>query len=125
MNSNNTIYPTLEHLSARSIELNFTPSENELKFCSQHARKPSQKVRFLIMLKVMQYLYREPKCEEVPYSVIKQVNQFVSQQHFTKSDFLKYGTSGSRKRDVKIIRRYLNLKPVTETTKQFLYQYCA
>lgn len=123
MGSTNTcIYPTLENLSERTLQLHFTPSENELVFCRQHTSKPSQQVCFLVMLKVVRYLYRAPKCEHIPYSVIRQVNQTLSHQRFTKAKFIKYGISGARVKHLKVIRHYLNLKPVNHETETFLYQ---
>lgn len=123
MSSTNTcIYPTLDDVSERTLQLYFTPSENELAFCKQYAKSHSQQTCFLVTLKVMKFLYRAPKCEEVPYSIVRQINRAVTPQRFTKAAFTRYGLSGARAKHLNVIRGYLNLKPVTEETQTFLYE---
>ncbi len=111
MNNDTCIYPTL-NLSQREIKAYLTPSEQDLNLCAQNCQKNVQKACFLILLKTTQFLNYVPKAEDIPYAVIRHINESVNAKRLTKNAFTKYFKSGAKKRHLPEIRGFLQLKPV-------------
>jgi len=66
-----TVYPRLaEPISADELVLDFTPTEEEIEFCTRSARQPSSRLTLLVLLKLFQKLHRLPNTDEVPVAVV-------------------------------------------------------
>lgn len=115
MNNDTCIYPTL-NLSHREIKAYFTPTAQDLSFCEQYCQQNGQKACFLILLKTTQFLHYVPKAEDIPYAIIRHINDSVNAKRLTKNAFSKYFRSGAKSRHLRQIRSFLQLKPVTQHT---------
>jgi len=122
MNLETCIYPTLK-LSKREISAFMTPTDSELDFCRQNCKRHEQKACFLILLKTTQFLNFVPTAEEIPYSIIRHINELVNPKTLPKTAFVRYMRSGARARHLKPIRAYLQLKPFDQTTLEAAEQY--
>jgi hypothetical protein len=50
-----TVYPQLaEPISADELVLDFTPTEEEIEFCTRSARQPASRLTLLVLLKLFQ-----------------------------------------------------------------------
>jgi TnpA family transposase len=66
-----TVYPQLaEPISADELVLDFTPTEEEIEFCTRSARQPASRLTLLVLLKLFQKLHRFPNTDEVPVAVV-------------------------------------------------------
>ena len=66
-----TVYPRLSaSLDTNYLALHFTPSEDEIAFSNNNARRPSSRLSLLTLLKVFQLLHRFPDPKEVPQAIV-------------------------------------------------------
>ena len=66
-----TVYPRLSaSLDTNYLALHFTPSEDEIAFSNNNARRPSSRLSLLTLLKLFQLLHRFPDPKEVPQAIV-------------------------------------------------------
>lgn len=117
------IYPRLEALTSKELSKYFTPTPAEIEFCKLHVKQPIRQTYFLVILKSLSYLNYLPRCQEIPYKALRQVNLAISHTTPSKQAFAQYDGSGSHGRHVKLIREYLNLKPAKGKAESLSYQW--
>ena len=66
-----TVYPRLpSSIDAEYFALHFSPSEDEIAFTNENARRPSSRLSLLTLLKLFQQLHRFPDPNEVPTAIV-------------------------------------------------------
>ncbi len=105
-----TAYPRIKPcFSYSELQEIFTPSEEELKLLNSKTKKTSSLTRlgFILTLKCYQYLGRPIQLKKIEESVKKFVSNKLGIE--TEVDLNRYDSS-ARKRHIKLIREYLQIK---------------
>ncbi len=71
-----TIYPRIRStITEKELKEIYTPTHEEIAFASRYARKPTLRLRLLVMLKVFQRLGYFPRLSEVPQQIIEHITR--------------------------------------------------
>jgi TnpA family transposase len=110
-----TVYPRLKsNVSRRELADLYTPTEAELELANRSSTGEPARLAFLVLLKTFQRLGYFIALQDVPRGIVEHIahdrGMLIVPQ--AASD---YDESGTRRRHVKIIRRYLRVKSFDET----------
>lgn len=95
------------------------PEENELAFCGTAARAPTTRLGFVVLLKTFQRLGYFVLSSQVPEPLIRHIAQSIGRN----ADLINlnhYDHLEARRKHVGIIRRFLDVNPLTATGKLLL-----
>ena len=117
-----TAYPRLKsNPSPEALETLYTPTEEEIALAKQTTRGDLPTVSFLVLLKTFQTVGYPMQLAQVPPAIIHCVAASVSSQ-LTPEDIADYDThlSKTRRRHVKAVRQYLEVKPFSDAARQVM-----
>src|ERR1700722_18091476 len=99
-----TVYPRLaEPISEDELVLDFTPTEEEIEFCTRSARQPASRLTLLVLRKLFQKLHRFPNTDEVPATVVDHLR---IQLRLGAAILFEYDDPVQRARQRHVIREY-------------------
>ena len=97
----------------------YTPTEAEVELAGRVSKDPSAKVPFLILLKTFQLLGYFIALREVPRCIVEHIANDQGML-FVPDNMEEYDESGTRRRHVPIIRKYLRVKTFDESGQALL-----
>ena len=110
-----TTYPRLKSsISHRELIDLYTPTEAELDLAGRASKGETAKVGFLVLLKTFQRLGYFVALRDVPRSIIEHIGHDQGMLIVPETTG-EYDESGTRRRHVKIIRKYLRVQSFDET----------
>ncbi len=115
-----TAYPRLKNqIREKELREIYTPTKEELNLASQHTRKGSTQLGFLVLLKTFQRLGYFVSPSNVPSAIVKHIAQYTGLVCYL--DVLgNYETSRTRWRHTKIIRDYLSINPYQTQARRII-----
>jgi TnpA family transposase len=115
-----TAYPRLKSSVSRQelIDL-YTPTQAEVALATKVSRGEAARLAFLILLKTFQRLGYFSSLRDVPRSVVEHIGQDQGMLIVPES-MAEYDESGTRRRHVPVIRKYLRVKSFDESGQAVL-----
>jgi Domain of unknown function (DUF4158) len=115
-----TAYPRLKsNVTRRELVDLYTPTEAEVELAGRVSKGPSARVPFLILLKTFQRLGYFTALREVPRCIVEHIANDQGMM-FVPDNMEEYDESGTRRRHVPIIRKYLRVKTFDESGQALL-----
>jgi hypothetical protein len=112
-----TAYPRLKsNVTRRELVDLYTPTEAEVELAGRVSKGPSARAPSLILLKTFQRLGYFTALSEVPRCIVDHIANDQGMM-FVPDNMEEYDESGTRRRHVPIIRKYLRVKPSTRVDR--------
>lgn len=115
-----TAYPRLKsNPSPEALKTLYTPTQEERTLAQRVTRGEVSRLGFIVLLKTFQTVGYPVQLSQVPDRIIMHIAQALELSQ--SSDALaSYDASGSRRRHLRIIRDYLQIKPFTDAARQVM-----
>ncbi len=115
-----TAYPRLKsNPSPEALKTLYTPTQEERMLAQRVTRGEVSRLGFIVLLKTFQTVGYPVQLSQVPDRIIMHIAQALELSQ--SSDALaSYDASGSRRRHLRIIRDYLQIKPFTDAARQVM-----
>lgn len=115
-----TAYPRLKSQpSTEDLITVYTPTEDEISFVRNQVRQPTARLGLTVLLKTFQRLGYFVSIQEVPESILKHIQRCLDLKT-PPAGLANYDASGARQRHLRLIREYLDITPISESTLDFL-----
>ncbi len=112
-----TAYPRLKlPLSRKTLRDSFTPTSTEILFAQTHCREIWAQICLLSFMKCYQHLGYFIMRKQIPQSIISAVAQSLGYLFLPQEVPDNYDQSGNKYRHMRLIRQYLQVKPIGEGT---------
>lgn len=107
-----TAYPRLkQEFSQKDLDAVYTPTSKELNFAIRHCKRSSSSyLGLLVQLKIVQRLGRFVPIKDIPTGIVEHIKKAVRSRS-SKTELNAYFSSGAKDRHIKLVRKYLGLKP--------------
>jgi hypothetical protein len=116
-----TTYPRLKsNISHRELVDLYTPTKVEVELGGRVSKGDRARLAFLILLKTFQRLGHFIALRDVPRSIVEHIGHDQGLLIVPDSMAVEYDESGTRRRHVPIIRKYLRLKSFDESGQALL-----
>jgi hypothetical protein len=110
-----TAYPRLKSsVSRRELIDLYTPTQTELELASQASKGEAARLGFLVLLKTFQRLGYFIALRDVPRGIVEHIGHDLGML-IVPDTLTEYDDSGTRRRHVKIVRRYLRVQSFDES----------
>jgi TnpA family transposase len=115
-----TAYPRLKNsISGRELIDLYTPTQAELELTARAAKGEAAKLSFLVMLKTFQRLGYLVALEDVPRCIVEHIGHDRGML-IVPETMEEYDQSGTRRRHIALIRKYLRVRSFDETGQAVL-----
>ena len=115
-----TAYPRLKNsVSRRELVDLYTPTDAEAELATRVSKGETATLGFLILLRTFQRLGYFIKLREVPRSIVEHIGNNLGML-IVPETMAEYDGSGTRRRHVPIIRKYLRVKSFDESGQELL-----
>ncbi len=115
-----TAYPRLKNqIREKELREIYTPTREELNLASQHTRKGSTQLGFLVLLKTFQRLGYFVSPSNVPSAIVKHITKCAALD-CPASVLASYETSGTRWRHITLIRKHLLINPYNAEARRII-----
>lgn len=112
-----TAYPRLKlPLSRKVLRDSFTPTSQEIQFAQKHCRQIWAQICLLSFLKTYQHLGYFLMWKQIPEPVISSAAQSLGYLFLPDDIPDNYDQSGNKYRHIRLIRKYLQVKPISSQT---------
>ena len=120
MQPSDTAYPRFKtRLTQAELEQFYTPTEEELAYCTNVTLSPATRLGFVVLLKTFQRLGYFVRSSEVPEAIIEYIATVI--KHRTDREVLRrYDQSEARRKHLAAVRRFLDIKPFSAEGKTLL-----
>ena len=120
MQPSDTAYPRFKtRLTQAELEQFYTPTDEELAFCTNTTRLPTTQLGFVILLKTFQRLGYFVLSNEVPEAIIEHIATVIKSRN-DRERLRRYDQSEIRRNHLKLVRRFLDVKPFSVQGKTLL-----
>lgn len=120
MQTSDTAYPRFKsHLSPTALERFYTPTEEELVFCTTATRWATTRLGFVLLLKTFQRLGYFVLSSEVPEAIIEHIAAAV-ERRVDRESLRLYDASEARRKHLAVVRQFLDVKPFAAEGKALL-----
>jgi Domain of unknown function (DUF4158) len=110
-----TAYPRLKSsVSRRELIDLYTPTQTELELASHASKGDAARLSFLVLLKTFQRLGYFIPLRDVPRGIVEHVGHDLGML-IVPDTLTEYDESGTRRRHVKIVRKYLRVQSFDES----------
>lgn len=116
-----TAYPRLKlEFTEQELIAIYTPTPAELKFVAARYRQISQQTLLLLQLKLLQRLGYFVALSSVPATIIEHICSRAQVRKPSKDALAKYDKSGTKHRQQTILRDFVGIQEMTDTTEKWL-----
>jgi TnpA family transposase len=120
MQPSDTAYPRFKtRLTSTELERFYTPTDDELTFCTNVTRLPTTQLGFVVLLKTFQRLGYFVQSSEVPEAIIEHIATVINRR-VDREGLHSYDQSKVRYNHLASVRRFLDVKPFSVQGKTLL-----
>jgi len=120
MQPSDTAYPRFKtRLTQAELEQFYTPTDEELAYCTNVTLSPTTRLGFVVLLKTFQRLGYFVRSSEVPEAVIEHIATVIKRRA-DREGLRSYDQSEARRKHLAAVRRFLDIKPFSAEGKILL-----
>ncbi len=120
MQPSDTAYPRFKtRLTQAELEQFYTPTDEELAFCTNVTRLPTTQLGFVVLLKTFQRLGYFVPSNKVPEAIIEHIATMINRR-VDREELHRYDQSKVRFNHLMAVRRFLDVKPFSTQGKTLL-----
>jgi len=120
MQPSDTAYPRFKtRLTQAELEQFYTPTDEELAFCTNVTRLPTTQLGFVVLLKTFQRLGYFVPSNKVPEAIIEHIAAVINRR-VDREELHRYDQSKVRFNHLMAVRRFLDVKPFSTQGKTLL-----
>ncbi len=120
MQPSDTAYPRIKtRLTQAELEQFYTPTDEELAFCTNVTRLPTTQLGFVVLLKTFQRLGYFVPSNKVPEAIIEHIAAVINRR-VDREELQCYDQSKVRFNHLMAVRRFLDVKPFSTQGKTLL-----
>ena len=120
MQPSDTSYPRFKtRLSQVELEQIYTPTDEELTFCSSVTLSPTTRLGFVVLLKTFQRLGYFVPSNKVPEAIIEHIATVINRR-VDRDGLRRYDQSEARRKHLAVVRLFLGVKPFSAQGKTLL-----
>lgn len=120
MQPSDTAYPRFKtRLTQAELEQFYTPTDEELAYCTNVTLSPTTRLGFVVLLKTFQRLGYFVRSSEVPEAIIEHIATVIKRRA-DREGLRCYDESEARRKHLAAVRRFLDIKPFSADGKILL-----